>query len=68
MVEVGMPTGQAFLSGTREASKALGLEAEVGTVEAGKGADLLLVEGDPTRDLRALEKIVAVFRAGERVR
>ena len=68
MVEVGMPTEQAFLSGTREASKALGLEAEVGTVEAGKGADLLLVEGDPTRDLRALEKIVAVFRAGERVR
>ena len=37
MVEVGMPTEQAFLSGTREAAKALGLGGEVGTVEAGKG-------------------------------
>ena len=54
MVEVGMPTEQAFLSGTREAAKALGLGGEVGTVEVGKGADLLLVEGDPTRNLKAL--------------
>ena len=68
MVEVGMPTEQAFLSGTREAAKALGLEGEVGTVEVGKEADLLLVEGDPTRDLKVLENVVAVFRAGERVR
>lgn len=68
MVEVGMPTEQAFLSGTREAAKALGLEGVVGTVEPGKEADLLLVEGDPTLDLKALEKVVAVFRAGERVR
>ena len=68
MVEVGMPTEQAFLSGTREAAKALGLGGEVGTVEVGKDADLLLVEGDPTQDLKVLENVVAVFRAGERVR
>ena len=29
---------------------------------------MLLVEGDPTHDLKALEKVVAVFRAGQRVR
>ena len=68
MVDVGMPTEQAFLSGTREAAKALGLGGEVGTVEVGKDADLLLVEGDPTQDLKVLENVVAVFRAGERVR
>lgn len=68
MVEVGMPTEQAFLSGTREAAKALGLEDRIGTVEPGKEADLLLVDGDPTQDLRALERVAAVFRAGVRVR
>ena len=68
MVEVGMPTEQAFLSGTRDAARSLGLGGEVGTIEPGKEADLLLVDGDPTRDLKVLEKVVGVFRAGERVR
>ena len=50
-------------------SKALGLEGGGGDGGGGQRRQTcLLVEGDPTRDLRALEKIVAVFRAGERVR
>ena len=68
MVEVGMSTKQAFLSGTRDAAEALGLEARIGTIEPGKEADLLLVDGDPTNDLGVLENVEAVFRAGVRVR
>lgn len=68
MVEVGMSTKQAFLSGTRDAAEALGLEARIGTIEPGKEADVLLVDGDPTNDLGELENVEAVFRAGVRVR
>ena len=68
MVDVGMPTEQAFLSGTRDAAQALGLQGEIGTIEPGKEADLLLVDGDPTQDLKVLGNVVGVFRAGERVR
>ena len=68
MVDVGMPTDQAFLSGTRDAAQALGLGSEIGTIEPGKEADLLLVDGDPTQDLKVLGNVVGVFRAGERVR
>ena len=68
MVEVGMPVGQALLAGTRDAADSLGILDETGTVEPGKEADLLAVEGDPTRDINDLGRVVAVFKGGLRVR
>ncbi len=47
MAENGMTPMQAILAGTRNAAELLGLAAQVGTVEAGKVADLVAVDGDP---------------------
>ena len=42
----------------------LGLEREIGTVAVGMRADLLLVEGDPSQDLRALRRVRFTVRDG----
>ena len=55
----------AIRGATSIAARTLGLEAEIGTVETGKRADLLLVDGDPLADLRCLERVRAVVKAGE---
>ncbi len=39
----------------------------MGTVEAGKEADLLLVDGDPTEDVARIADVIAVYREGARV-
>ena len=54
MVDVGMTPMDALLAATRNAAVALGEGERLGTLEAGKTADLLLVDGDPLRDVRVL--------------
>jgi imidazolonepropionase-like amidohydrolase len=49
---------------TRVAAEAIGLRDAVGTLEAGKEADLIVVRGDPSRDLRCAAEVVLVVRAG----
>ena len=49
---------------TRNAARFLGLEAQIGTLEAGKAADLVLVSGDPLDDIKALANVVMVIRDG----
>ncbi len=46
---------QAIQSATGLAAACLGLEREIGTVEKGKRADLVVVDGDPLADLRILQ-------------
>lgn len=58
---------EAILACTRVPAEELGLEAEIGTVEGGKRADLLLVEGDPLTDITALARVDKVFRDGREV-
>ena len=58
---------EAIHAGTRSPAVALGISDTIGTVEAGKEADLLVVNGDPTQDLECLRDVVAVFKAGKRV-
>jgi len=57
----------ALALATREAARALGLEREIGTVEEGKRADLVLLAKDPLADIRALRKAEMVFRDGQLV-
>ena len=68
LTTLGASTKQALLAGTRDAAEAVGLPASIGTLEAGKEADLLVVEGDPSQNLDDLARVAAVFQAGERVR
>lgn len=54
-----------YLRGLPDQGSALGWQADFGTVEPGARADLLLVRGDPARDLGALRRIEAVIAAGK---
>jgi imidazolonepropionase-like amidohydrolase len=65
MVEAGMTPTASLLAGTREAAKLLGIEAEAGTLEAGKFADIVAVPGDVVANIKATEKPVFVMRHGQ---
>lgn len=56
LVEAGMTPMQAIVAGTKTAAACLGLEAEIGTLEPGRYADLLVVDGDPLRDIGLLDR------------
>jgi imidazolonepropionase-like amidohydrolase len=67
MVAGGMSAAQTLVATTRSAAELMGLGAELGTLEPGKRADLVVVEGDPL-DFTALEeRIAAVYQDGELV-
>ena len=67
LTDFGLSPMEAILAGTRDAAAAIGKLANIGTIEAGKQADLLLVEGNPVEDLAALRRVHTVFRGGRRV-
>jgi imidazolonepropionase-like amidohydrolase len=68
LVGIGLSPMEAIVSATRVASETLGLGSRLGTIEPGKLADLIVVEGDPTKDIAVLqrnEKIVLVMKDGQ---
>lgn len=67
LVQVGFTPAEALLSATRISAEACGLADELGTIQAGKVADLVAFAGDPTRDIGVVSQVVAVFQAGQRV-
>jgi imidazolonepropionase-like amidohydrolase len=64
MVEAGMPPLVAFKAATIEAARLIGVEKDVGTVEAGKFADLVAVPGDPVTDIKLVMTPSFVMKAG----
>lgn len=67
MVESGASPIQALRFGTSAAADLLGLGDEVGSLEPGKRADLLAVDGDPTSEILALRDVRMVLRDGSGV-
>ena len=61
---MGLTPLQAIQTATVNASKLLGWDDRIGAVEAGKFADLIAVEGDPTKDVTVLERIKFVMKGG----
>ena len=67
MVEGGMTPMQAVEATTRSAAELMGLDSELGTLEPGKRADLVVVGGDPIEISTLAGRIEAVYRDGEQV-
>jgi imidazolonepropionase-like amidohydrolase len=68
LVEAGMTPMETLQAGTRVNAELLGWEDRVGTIEAGKLADVIAVPGDPLRDLSVLEKVTFVMLDGNVIR
>ena len=66
-VAAGIPPAVALQAATSNAAKLLRADNRIGTVEKGKEASLLVVDGNPLLDVRALSSISNVFLKGERV-
>jgi imidazolonepropionase-like amidohydrolase len=65
MVEAGMRPIDVLVSATRNAAAVMGKEAEVGTLERGKQADLILLDADPVADIRNTRRIFRVMKSGK---
>ena len=64
MHEAGMPAMEAIQSATVNASDLLGMSDIVGSVEKGKLADIIAVDGDPTKDIQAMGRVKFVMKDG----
>ncbi|WP_217567275.1 amidohydrolase family protein [Streptomyces sp. GbtcB7] len=68
LVELGMAPLEAITAGTLNAARLLGVDARLGSLETGKTADFVVVDGDPLRDIAVLgrpENVVLVARSGQ---
>jgi len=63
-VKLGMTPVQAIQSATVSAADLMGWSDKVGTIEAGKFADIIAVDGDPTKDVTTLEHVKLVIKGG----
>jgi imidazolonepropionase-like amidohydrolase len=66
LVHLGMPPLGALACATRNGAALCGIQEETGTLEAGKRADLIAVEGDPLADMMALQRVRFVMKDGKR--
>jgi len=62
--EAGEPPIHAITTATRDSAESLGLGTEIGTIASGYRADLIAVEGDPSREIAALRRVVFVMKDG----
>ena len=66
LVDAGIPVRDVLLIATRNGAEALGLSAEIGTVEGGKVADFVVLRRNPVEDIRNTRSIEAVYHFGRR--
>jgi imidazolonepropionase-like amidohydrolase len=63
-VQVGFTPMEAIQSATIVAARAMGMENDSGTIEVGKRADVILVDGNPLENISDIRKVSAVFAGG----
>ena len=64
MVEGGMPPIETIRAATLNAAELLGVTDILGTIEKGKLADIVAVDGDPVKDINMMEKVHFVMKDG----
>ncbi|PJJ59160.1 metal-dependent hydrolase family protein [Hymenobacter chitinivorans] len=64
MVEAGMPAYEALRAATVSAAELLDQTENLGTLEAGKLADVVAVDGDPTQDIKVMQRVRFVMKQG----
>lgn len=65
--EAGLSTMECIKAATSVAADILGMKKEIGSLEPGKGADILVCHGNPLDDLRALRNVHSVYKSGHLV-
>jgi imidazolonepropionase-like amidohydrolase len=64
LVEAGLTPEQAIQVGTQNGAKFLGRADQIGTLAAGKQADMVLIKGDPSKKIEEMENVETVFKNG----
>lgn len=71
MCDIGMTPMESIVATTRTAAECLGWDDQLGTLEAGKLADIVITRTDPIADIRSLENtdnITSVFKSGQNIK
>jgi imidazolonepropionase-like amidohydrolase len=64
MTEAGMPAMEAIRSATVAAADLIGIADKTGSIEKGKWADIIAVDGDPIKDIKVMERVSFVMKDG----
>lgn len=67
LASAGLSNTEALRAGTSGSAESIAAHERAGTIAAGRAADILVIDGDPTEDIAALWKVRDVFKAGVRV-
>jgi imidazolonepropionase-like amidohydrolase len=64
LTRAGVPPLEVIRAGTQTAARSLGLDADRGTLQTGKRADLLVLTADPVRDVKNVRAIDTIYKNG----
>ena len=67
LVQAGMSPMRGIVSVTSDAAKSLGIDSVTGSLEQGKEADIIIIEGNPAEDINLLWNVTDVFLGGQRI-
>ncbi len=67
MVQSGLTPAQVITAATKSSAEFLGQQRDLGTLESGKWADMIVLAADPLADIKNTRKIDSVYVAGNRI-